>query len=105
MSSKSVEVRNYELDNLAWQLANDHGIGLSNNQIWFALYNDSGRDICLAEDLLEEMIDNPLMVSRFAQTLYSIKPEKMVLVGFSADALVLASALSALVGYLLGVLC
>lgn len=105
MSSKSVEVRNYELDNLAWQLANLHGIDLSNSQIWFAIYNDAGRDICLAEDMLEEMIDNPLMVSRFAQSLFSIEPSRYVFTGFSPDSLVFVSALSMGIGYLLGALC
>lgn len=103
MQPKSIEIRNYELDNLAWQLSNYHGVELSNNQIWFAIYNDAGRDICRAEDMLHDILDDAAALNRFAQSLYSIELRRAVSrPGYPTDALIVVSCLAFAIGYIAG---
>ena len=61
--------RNSCLDWLATQLANDHGIEIKNDDLYWAVFLDAGCDVLIADAMIEELSVNPIALSMFAQTL------------------------------------
>ena len=54
---------------VCYLLANEFGIERSENDVWWAIYADSGRNQDTAERMLVELSNNKLALSRFAQSL------------------------------------
>lgn len=61
--------RNSCLDWLATQLANNHGIEIANDDLYWAVFLDAGCDVLITDAMIEEMSANPIALSMFAQTL------------------------------------
>ena len=68
---------------VCYLLANEFGIERSENDVWWAIYADAGRNQDIAERMLVELSNNKLALTSFAQSLrvnrviqYQYQPSK-----------------------------
>jgi hypothetical protein len=109
MSANSVALRNFELEELSWQLANYHGIEIDTDKLWSVVNNDAARDWCLAEDMLYDLVENPDERNKFAQSLYGIVHPVVTIyqprqIGYPTDVVFLISLLCIVMGYVTGLI-
>ena len=91
--------------NLGWvqyQLANDLGIERSQYDIWWAIYNDAGRNHSIATEMLEEIANNRIALSEFAQTL--VRPQRDLVFVESPRSLNAIAIITGVIGIIVGLL-
>jgi hypothetical protein len=81
MTALQTDKRANYLAFVEWQLRYVHQLQISQADIWWAIYNDAGRDESTAFQMLLELADNGEALAQFALTVAPIRTSKLLFIG------------------------
>ena len=107
-NQKKKASRRIDIDWIAYQLANDHGIEMTATELWYRLYLDAGCSELVASQMAEELCENRDALAAFAQhhsqghsPRFEAVPEHQLTSTFESWAI---AGLAAAAGFLAGVM-
>lgn len=111
--TKSTAKDAYEIPttpNLDWilhQLANEHGLEREKPEIYWRIYADAGRCRFTALDMIDELANEPIVLSCFAQSVAADQPTvvtRFQTVGMNSETACILAVVSSVAGFLIGMM-
>ncbi len=99
-----LNVKQADIEWIRFQLERDHGLVLTEWQVWAAIFQDAGRNRHVAEAIVRELSRDTMAVMRFARTFDSFRKSLPRVVHAKPDrsSLVLAATVGLAIGLIVG---